>query len=437
MRKKIIGILVVTLLITTALPTLGLVEKNGKSEISFLQIEKPGVITTNILDVVDQQQTTYTNEVRIQELNVGGLGQSFKPSISPLTKVSVLWIKSSGIPEFAYYYIEIRSDIHSTSYLRKIQIDNSQIQTGLIWYTWDFSDLSVTVGNTYWIVCYASIPTIYTTQVKWCYGSPGDPYPNGMPMINYGPPLYWSAFDLWGDFCFKTYTTGDTNNPPNTPSKPVGPTTGNVGISYSYSTSTTDDDDDQVTYGFDWDGNGAVDDWSGLQDSGDPCSMSHSWSSAGTFQVKVKAKDEHNAESSWSSALTVIISAGNNPPDKPSIPTGPVSGKAGNSYIYGTSTIDPDGDRVYYQWDWGHEISPWDGTYNSGDPVTVSHIFPSQGSYSVKVKAKDTHGEESVFSDPLSVTMPKNKPYINRPFLNFLQKFPIIFPKLQELLSII
>jgi len=99
----------------------------------------------------------------------------------------------------------------------------------------------------------------------------------------------------------------------------------------------------------------------------------------------------------------------NSPPNKPNMPTGTNSGKAGTSYTYSTSTDDPDGDQVWYKWDWGNEVSNWDGPYTSGDPVTTSHTWPNQGSYAVKVKAKDTSDVESVWSDPLSVSMPKSK----------------------------
>ena len=117
----------------------------------------------------------------------------------------------------------------------------------------------------------------------------------------------------------------------------------------------------------------------------------------------------------------------NQAPLKPSTPSGPNSGKPGNSYTYSTSTTDPDGDQLYYQWNWGHEISPWEGPYNSGDQVTTSHIFPSEGSYIIKVKAKDTSNEESIWSDPLSITMPKSKIYNTR-FINYIMnKFPLLF----------
>jgi hypothetical protein len=408
LNKNIIKIFVVTLLITAVSSTIGTSEESQVSQMQNIIIDNPGDGSMTVLDVIDQQQTTYTDEERIQVLDGGGLAQSFEPSASPLTAVSVLWLKSSGTPEFAYYFIEIRSDIHSSSYLRKIQIGNSQLQTGLVWYTWDFTDLSVTVGGSYWIVCYASTPTIYTTPVEWCYGSPGDPYPDGGSMINYGPPLYWAAYDLWGDFCFRTYKTGSGNNPPNTPITPSGPVTGTVGVAYSYTTSADDPDGDDISYGWDWDGDSITDEYSGLHSSGATCAMSHSWSNPGTYQVKVKAKDEHNSLSGFSPALTVTITATNQPPNKPGKPNGPNQGAAGTSYTYTASTTDPEGDQVWYKWSWGDNISNWDGPYNSGDTVTGSHIWVNQGSYTVKVKAKDIHDQESIWSDPLSISMPKH-----------------------------
>jgi len=215
----------------------------------------------------------------------------------------------------------------------------------------------------------------------------------------------------------KTVTiSGGGNDPPNTPSAPSGQTSCLPGISYTYTTSTTDNDGDQIKYGFDWDGNNIVDEWSGLLDSGDICSLSHSWGSSGSYQVKVKAKDEHDAESSWSTTLTVIISAENDPPTKPNKPSGPNSGKTGTSYTYSTEANDPNGDQIYYKWDWGDETSEWTGPYNSGDTVTASHVWTIQGTYAVKVQAKDINDEESVWSDPLEITMPKSKNIKYDPF---------------------
>ncbi len=96
------------------------------------------------------------------------------------------------------------------------------------------------------------------------------------------------------------------NQPPNTPSSPSGPGSGMRDVSYSFSATTTDPDGDQVAFKFDW-GDGTESGWSSYVGSGESASMSHSWSSKGTYQVRVKAKDAYDAESGWSAAHSIII----------------------------------------------------------------------------------------------------------------------------------
>jgi hypothetical protein len=83
------------------------------------------------------------------------------------------------------------------------------------------------------------------------------------------------------------------NQPPNKPSKPLGKTSGKVGVQYSYVTVATDPDDDQLLYMWDWgDGN----------DSGwlETAEATHTWTTEDIFEIKVKVKDEKGGESYWS-----------------------------------------------------------------------------------------------------------------------------------------
>jgi hypothetical protein len=117
----------------------------------------------------------------------------------------------------------------------------------------------------------------------------------------------------------------------------------------------------------------------------------------------------------------------NLPPNKPDTPSGAISGKTGISYSYSTSTIDPDDDYVYYWFDWGDgSNSGWDGPHNSGDIISLSHIWSADGTYPLKVKAKDINDEESVWSNPLEVIMPKSNNCVNFWIMRLINRFPIL-----------
>ncbi len=98
----------------------------------------------------------------------------------------------------------------------------------------------------------------------------------------------------------------------------------------------------------------------------------------------------------------------NSPPDAPSI-TGPSSGKKGQEYIYTFAAADPDGDKVYYQVEWGGGCPgiEWRGPYPSGEPMTFSNTWQTVGIYVIRARAMDTTGEKSPW-ETLSVSMPKS-----------------------------
>lgn len=124
-------------------------------------------------------------------------------------------------------------------------------------------------------------------------------------------------------------------------------------------------------------------------------------------------------------------------PNKPSKPQGTSSGTPGNSYTYTSSTTDNEGDQIYYLFDWGDgKNSGWIGPYNSGESCSASNNWNSRGTYSVKVKAKDTEEHVSSWSDPLSVTMPKNKIHMTSKLNILLYKLFEEFPLINRLLNI-
>ena len=122
-------------------------------------------------------------------------------------------------------------------------------------------------------------------------------------------------------------------------------------------------------------------------------------------------------------------------PDKPTL-SGPPSGIIDVEYIYTAHTTDADGENVSFRFDWGDgSKSGWTEYIPSGETVNVSNIWTEKGTYNVTVIAKDIYGHESEVSDPLSVSMPKNK-IISSPFIQFLENHPRLFPILRHILKL-
>ena len=103
-------------------------------------------------------------------------------------------------------------------------------------------------------------------------------------------------------------------------------------------------------------------------------------------------------------------------------------GLIGKEYRYSTSSVDPNDDRIQYGWDWDgdHAVDEWTIQYDSGEPITIAHTWATRGEYNIYVKAMDIHGAESDWSDPLPVSMPKEKHSFGFSY-NFFQQFLLFF----------
>jgi hypothetical protein len=131
---------------------------------------------------------------------------------------------------------------------------------------------------------------------------------------------------------------------------------------------------------------------------------------------------------------TLAIAEESLAPLKPETPNGPGSGSSDESYTYTTSSSDPDGDKISYLFDWGDgTYSEWTSLKFSGQETSESHSWKSRGTFQVKVQAKDEHGVKSEWSDPLQVSMPKNKAIDL--FIIIIERFVQRFPLLEQLLK--
>jgi len=134
-------------------------------------------------------------------------------------------------------------------------------------------------------------------------------------------------------------------------------------------------------------------------------------------------------------AIATLAKLANSPiadniePETPSFPDGPSNGLLFIKYTYTTSTIDPEGDDIYYMFDWGDDSnSGWLGPFNSGEAIQASHTWIKLGTFDIKVKSKDVNGIQSDWSDVHSITMPRDRSNTNNIIIKILERLIAIIP---------
>jgi len=199
------------------------------------------------------------------------------------------------------------------------------------------------------------------------------------------------------------------NQVPLQPIQPIGATNGIIGQTLLFSASADDPDNDAVRHGWDWDGNGVVDQWTDYVSSSAPNNVTHSWGIVGVYEVQVMAEDNVGDNSLFSPSITVIIPhATNNPPSTPDI-DGLLRIMPDVVVNYTVVSTDSEGDDVYYNMDFG-DLCPsveWLGPFPSGVPQTLSHVYRERGTYTIRAQAKDIFEETSNWGT-LEVAVPSS-----------------------------
>ena len=176
------------------------------------------------------------------------------------------------------------------------------------------------------------------------------------------------------------------------------------------------------TYEWDFDEDGKYDDAIGS-------TVSHSWNSSGVYWVSLKVTDGNNNVDTYNTVVGIEPGA-----SIPTRPSGSTQIKPGVTYTYTSSISATSWDDIYYKFSWG------DGTETDWvDTPSASHSWTATGSYSINVKALLTGEsvEESDWSDPLIVSITKNKATNHQPlFLQFLENHPHLFPLLRYILGL-
>jgi hypothetical protein len=116
-------------------------------------------------------------------------------------------------------------------------------------------------------------------------------------------------------------------------------------------------------------------------------------------------------------ALAILSGTGckkNSAPEPPAV-SGPGVAKPGAELTFGFTSVDPDGDDVWYMISWGDGApAEWSPGRPSGERYNETHTYPDSGDYFVRAKAKDNDGAESDWSDSSRVAvgfLPPDTPF--------------------------
>ena len=89
----------------------------------------------------------------------------------------------------------------------------------------------------------------------------------------------------------------------------------------------------------------------------------------------------------------------NSPPEKPTI-TGELYGKAETPLTFMFKTHDPDNNPIRFYIDWGDGTpTDWSCEYASNENTRIEHTWSKEGTYIIRVKARDVVGEESSWTN--------------------------------------
>jgi len=335
MKKKIVGILICTLLIISGSGTvfgsamnvkLNVNHKENTDGYELLLRDTITVYSTNSDGYIFQGHPGYNNVWTASSGSVSDdgiiayIGQSYYSNMYMIFR-SFLFFDTSDIPDDANL-ISVTLSIYVYSKTAEsgdydIIIQNGQptyphnpLESG-DFYKGHYSDNGGSI-NTNGIQVHKYNDIEFDTEdldwiqksgtTKLCLRSSDDINGNTPVGEDY---IQWYPSEYIYDPKLTIEYTIQTNNPPSTP-QIIGPTEGEPGKSYSFKFKSTDSDGDNVYYWVDW-GDGTNTGWKGPYAQNIWQEFSHTWDNQGTYDITAKAKDTNAAESDWSDPYTINI----------------------------------------------------------------------------------------------------------------------------------
>jgi len=280
MKKKIVGIFVMTLLIATAYSSVGLEENTSSS-------------FTNSIEVEDQHNpydTPIENDIGIDNTDEA-FAQTFIPTQTPLTKVQLNVYVWGNPPENTNYMLSIRENLDGEDIVSST-INSDDFEVGDIDFI--FPDTDLTIGMTYYIVLTADKQGSYGNWHLW--SSSYDTYENGELWV-YANNKWQTVEEYTGRGLDLGFTTYWRDYGPDDP-EIDGPTEGKAQEMIDYTFSANDPEGHDVKFFIEW-GDGNTIDLPGPYESGEIVTESHSWENKDTYTIRVIAEDVYGADSDW------------------------------------------------------------------------------------------------------------------------------------------
>ncbi len=140
----------------------------------------------------------------------------------------------------------------------------------------------------------------------------------------------------------------------------------------------------------------------------------------GVYYYRVRGANDARGWGDYSTLERIQVSeTDNTPPDAPSI-DGPRRGETGEEYTYTFRVTDAEGDDVSLYVDWGNgSDSGWQGPYDSGETVTLSHTWSERGDFAIQATAKDDGDIQSTWSS-MQISMPLEHQTLLGKIINWL-----------------
>jgi hypothetical protein len=245
---------------------------------------------------IDQKQTEHSSSMIVCKNFLWA--QSFIPSRNKLACVRLILERHGSISTDITVSIRNSKD---GSDLTSGSIPYTKISKNFAdWIEFDFEDIEVNPGETYYILCSTSSGDNSKNYYSWGCNNNADSYPKGDVWIQWQNGN-WEMWDPPIDSCFKTY---DRNNLLNTPIID-GPATCNAEIEYEYTIVTSDFYDDDIYYYVDW-GDRTSTYWIGPFNSSENVTLKHIWEKKGAYSIRAIARNISYVVSNWATLPVTV-----------------------------------------------------------------------------------------------------------------------------------